>query len=113
MLTRIRVEMQQSRFGQVLMVGAMILAGLLLLHLWPFSRPAALIPMGWGDVPGQPPPRDGAGAGPDRRGGGEGGIRAGARQAATRPVAARPQITPPPAPAGPAFDQEDGELSVV
>jgi hypothetical protein len=25
----------------------MILAGLLLLHLWPFSRPATLIPMAW------------------------------------------------------------------
>jgi O-antigen biosynthesis protein len=47
MLTRVRVELLQSRFGQVLMVGALILAGLLLLHLWPFSRPAVLIPLAW------------------------------------------------------------------
>ena len=47
MLTRVRVELRQSRFGQVLMVGTMLLAGLLLLHLWPFSRPAVLIPVGW------------------------------------------------------------------
>ncbi len=47
MLTRVRVELMQSRFGQVLMVGTMLLAGLLLLHLWPFSRPAVLIPVGW------------------------------------------------------------------
>lgn len=47
MLTRVRVELRQSRFGQVLMVGTMLLAGLLLLHLWPFSRPALLIPVGW------------------------------------------------------------------
>ena len=47
MLTRVRVELRQSRFGQVLMVGTMILAGLLLLHLWPFSRSAVLIPVAW------------------------------------------------------------------
>jgi len=47
MLTRVRVELRQSRFGQVLMVGTMLLAGLLLLHLWPFSRPAVLIPVAW------------------------------------------------------------------
>jgi O-antigen biosynthesis protein len=47
MLTRVRVELLQSRFGQVLMVGALILMGLLLLHLWPFSRPAVLIPLAW------------------------------------------------------------------
>jgi glycosyltransferase involved in cell wall biosynthesis len=47
MLTRVRVDLLQSRFGQVLMVGALILAGLLLLHLWPFSRPAVLIPLAW------------------------------------------------------------------
>jgi glycosyltransferase involved in cell wall biosynthesis len=47
MLTLVRVELLQSRFGQVLMVGAMIMAGLLLLHLWPFSRPAVLIPLAW------------------------------------------------------------------
>ncbi len=47
MLTRVRVELRQSRFGQVLMVGTMLLACLLLVHLWPFSRPAVLIPVGW------------------------------------------------------------------
>jgi glycosyltransferase involved in cell wall biosynthesis len=47
MLTRVRVELRQSRFGQVLMVGTMLLAGLLLLHVWPFSRPAVLIPVAW------------------------------------------------------------------
>jgi O-antigen biosynthesis protein len=47
MLTRVRVELLQSRFGQVLMAGTMLLAGLLLLHLWPFSRPAVLIPLAW------------------------------------------------------------------
>jgi hypothetical protein len=48
-LTRVRVELLQSRFGQVLMVGTMILAGLLLSQydLWPFSRPAVLIPLTW------------------------------------------------------------------
>jgi glycosyltransferase involved in cell wall biosynthesis len=47
MLTKVRIELLQSRFGQVLMVGALILAGLLMLHLWPFSRPAVLIPLAW------------------------------------------------------------------
>jgi GT2 family glycosyltransferase len=47
MLTRVRVELRQSRFGQVLMVGTMLLACLLVLHLWPFSRPAVLIPVAW------------------------------------------------------------------
>jgi glycosyltransferase involved in cell wall biosynthesis len=47
MLTRVRVDLRQSRFGQVLMVGTMLLACLLLVHLWPFSRPAVLIPVGW------------------------------------------------------------------
>jgi hypothetical protein len=47
MLTRVRVQMRQSRFGQVFMVGTMVLACLLLVHLWPFSRPAVLIPVAW------------------------------------------------------------------
>ena len=47
MLTRVRIELRQSRFGQVFMVGTMLLACLLLLHLWPFSRPAVLIPVAW------------------------------------------------------------------
>jgi glycosyltransferase involved in cell wall biosynthesis len=113
MLTRIRVEMQQSRFGQVLMIGAMILAGLLLLHLWPFSRPAALIPMGWWAMYLVNRHRVTAPV--------LGLIDAAAEKAGFVPVPARPQraplprpqIAPPPAPAGPAFDGEDGELSVV
>jgi glycosyltransferase involved in cell wall biosynthesis len=47
MLTRVRVELRQSRFGQVLMVGTLLLACLLVLHVWPFSRPAVLIPVAW------------------------------------------------------------------
>lgn len=47
MLTRVRVEFLMSRFCQVLTVGALILAGLLLMHVWPFSRPAVLIPLAW------------------------------------------------------------------
>jgi O-antigen biosynthesis protein len=47
MMTRVRVQLLQSRFGQVLMVGAALLAALLLLHVWPFSRPAVLIPLAW------------------------------------------------------------------
>jgi hypothetical protein len=31
----------------VLMVGTMVLACLLVAHLWPFSRPAVLIPVAW------------------------------------------------------------------
>ncbi len=47
-LTRVRVEPSMSRFAVVLNVAGLILAGLLLLHLWPFSRPAVLLPLvGW------------------------------------------------------------------
>jgi GT2 family glycosyltransferase len=48
MMTRVRVQSRMSRFGQVLLAASTILAGLLLLHVWPFSRPAVLIPfLGW------------------------------------------------------------------
>jgi len=113
MLTRIRVELLQSRFGQVLMVGAMILAGLLLLHLWPFSRPAALIPMAWWAMFLVNRHRVTAPV--------LGLIDAAAEKAGFVPVPAvakpqtapRPQTAPAPAPLGPTFDEEDGELSVV
>jgi glycosyltransferase involved in cell wall biosynthesis/exo-beta-1,3-glucanase (GH17 family) len=45
MLTRIRVELLPSTFCYVLMFAASIMAGLLFLYVWPFSRPALLIPM--------------------------------------------------------------------
>ena len=111
MLTRVRVELLYSRFGQVLMVGAMILAGLLLLHLWPFSRPALLIPLaGWtmyvvnrrrvtAPVLGL--------------------IDAAAEKAGYMPVPAEPQPgSPKSAPAQPPpheepIDEDDGELSVA
>lgn len=47
MLTRVRVEFLMSRFCQVLLIGGLMLGGLLLLHMWPFSRPAILIPLAW------------------------------------------------------------------
>jgi hypothetical protein len=46
-LTRVKVQLLMSRFCQVLMVAALMLSGLLLMHLWPFSRPAVLIPLSW------------------------------------------------------------------
>ncbi len=48
-LTRVRVSITMSNFCRVLLAGSVILAVLLLLHVWPFSRPAVLLPMiGWG-----------------------------------------------------------------
>jgi len=47
MLTRVRVERRQSQFGLVLLVAALILATLLLVRMWPWSRPAVLIPLVW------------------------------------------------------------------
>jgi hypothetical protein len=47
-LTRVRVQPMMSTFSKVLMSAALMLAGLLIVHLWPFSRTALLIPMtGW------------------------------------------------------------------
>ena len=45
MLTRVRVEPMMSKFCQVLTIGLSMISFLLLLYLWPFSRPAALIPI--------------------------------------------------------------------
>ncbi len=45
MLTRVRVQPLMSKFCMVLFVGLTLLAGLLLWHIWPFSRPSALIPV--------------------------------------------------------------------
>jgi O-antigen biosynthesis protein len=47
MLTRVRVEFLMSRFNIILLGAGLMLAGLLLLHVWPFSRPAILIPLAW------------------------------------------------------------------
>jgi O-antigen biosynthesis protein len=46
-LTRIRVESLMSHFTIVLLAASLVLAGLLLLKLWPFSRAAVLIPLAW------------------------------------------------------------------
>ena len=45
MLTRVRVEPLMSKFCLVLTVCVTMLSALLLYHLWPSSRPAALIPI--------------------------------------------------------------------
>ncbi len=47
MLTRVRVHTFMSKFCQCLFFASLILCGLLLLHVWPFSRPAVLIPLAW------------------------------------------------------------------
>ncbi|MDB5292318.1 MAG: glycosyl transferase family 2, partial [Phycisphaerales bacterium] len=44
-LTRVRVRPMMSNFCRALMAAATVLAGLLLLDLWPFSRAAVLIPL--------------------------------------------------------------------
>ncbi|MCS7032674.1 MAG: glycosyltransferase [Phycisphaerae bacterium] len=52
-MTRVRVELGMSRFCMVLTLAGGLLAGLILLsgfptpHLWPFGRPAVLIPIAW------------------------------------------------------------------
>jgi hypothetical protein len=43
----VRVETFMSKFCLCLFVASLILCGLLLLHVWPFSRPAVLIPLAW------------------------------------------------------------------
>lgn len=45
MLTRVRVELLPSHFCEVLTFASLILTGLLFLYVWPFSRPALLIPL--------------------------------------------------------------------
>jgi hypothetical protein len=45
MLTRVRVELLPSTFCTVLTFASLVLTGLLFLYVWPFSRPAILIPL--------------------------------------------------------------------
>jgi hypothetical protein len=95
------------------MLGTMILAGLLLLHLWPFSRPAVLIPLGWWAMFLINRRRVSAPV--------LGLIQNAAEKAGYWPVPAHPALTPKPAIAAPAapatpempVDDEDGELSVA
>jgi glycosyltransferase involved in cell wall biosynthesis len=48
MLTRVRVRIVMSNFSRVLFVAVGLLTLLVLIHLWPFSRPAVLMPLaGW------------------------------------------------------------------
>ncbi|MEM6562034.1 MAG: glycosyltransferase, partial [Planctomycetota bacterium] len=47
MLTRLRLDIRPSGFGKVLFAGSVVLSALLLLLLWPFSRPAVMIPLTW------------------------------------------------------------------
>src|SRR4051812_1542206 len=47
MLTRVRVSLEMSKFCLVLFIASCMLAGLLLLYMWPFSRTAILIPLSW------------------------------------------------------------------
>jgi glycosyltransferase involved in cell wall biosynthesis len=46
-LNKVRVELLMSTFCKVLMVASVVLSGLLLVKMWPFSRPAVLIPIAW------------------------------------------------------------------
>ncbi len=45
MLTRVRIEQHMSKFCLVILVASLMLCTLLLVHIWPFSRPAVLVPM--------------------------------------------------------------------
>jgi hypothetical protein len=47
LLTRVRVEPMMSNFCRALLVASCILAAVLLLDMWPFSRTALLIPLAW------------------------------------------------------------------
>jgi glycosyltransferase involved in cell wall biosynthesis/exo-beta-1,3-glucanase (GH17 family) len=107
MLTRVRVELMQSRFAQVLLAGALILMGLLLLHLWPFSRPAVLIPLAWWAMYLVNRRRVTAPV--------LGMIDAAAEKAGYMPLPSQPQPQSKPAAphAGGALNDEDGELSVA
>lgn len=44
-LTRVRVEAMMSKFCLILLLGALMMTGLLLMYLWPFSRTAVLLPL--------------------------------------------------------------------
>jgi glycosyltransferase involved in cell wall biosynthesis len=50
MMTRVRVELKMSKFCAVLFFASCMLAALLLLYMWPFSRTAALIPLTWSSM---------------------------------------------------------------
>jgi hypothetical protein len=45
LLTRVRIEQHMSKFCLVLLVASLMFCTLLLVHIWPFSRPAVLVPM--------------------------------------------------------------------
>lgn len=45
LMTRVRVELLPSHFCEVLTFASLILSALLFLYLWPFARPAILMPM--------------------------------------------------------------------
>ena len=47
MMTRVRVELAMSKFCMVLFFASCMLAGLLMMYMWPFSRTAVLIPLTW------------------------------------------------------------------
>ena len=47
LLTKIGVDIRPSGFARVIGIGSLILTVLLLALLWPHSRPAVLIPLGW------------------------------------------------------------------
>jgi hypothetical protein len=47
MLTRVRVQLEMSKFCIVLFAANCMLAALLLFYMWPFSRTAVLIPLVW------------------------------------------------------------------
>ena len=47
LLTKVHVELTPSGFAKVIGIGSLILTVLLLALVWPFSRPAVLIPLGW------------------------------------------------------------------
>jgi len=47
MVTRVRVELLMSTFYAVLLGASLMLSGLLLMHNWPASRTAVLIPLAW------------------------------------------------------------------
>jgi glycosyltransferase involved in cell wall biosynthesis len=47
LLTKVRITMGMSNFSLLLMAAGLLLAGQLLYHIWPFSRPAVLIPLIW------------------------------------------------------------------
>jgi len=47
LLTKVRLSMGMSNLSLILMGASLLLTGHLLYYLWPFSRPAILIPVVW------------------------------------------------------------------